>query len=150
MPKKYSLPSFLSVQVPQEVYERWLRHKAQAHVKRDRRRGNKTAIGEAYRVAIHAAVIESYGCDAYTGEKLDWSLLSQYDNDASQEQGRHYKHDFALLPTLDHVGNGTGAADFKICGWRTNDAKHDLEMPEFLAVCQAVLEHHGYVVAKRG
>ena len=150
MTKKYSLPLFLSDQVPQEVYERWLRRKAQAHVKRDRGRGNQTAIGEAYRVAIHAAVIESDGFDAYTGEKLDWSLLSQYDNDASQEQGRRYKHGFALLPTLDHVGDGTGMADFKICGWRTNDAKHDLEMPEFIALCQAVLEHHGFVVTKGG
>ena len=26
----------------------------------------------------------------------------------------------------DHVGDGLGAADFKICAWRTNDAKHDL------------------------
>jgi hypothetical protein len=150
MPKKYALPSFLSGQVSQEIYERWLRHKAQAHVKRDRRRGNQTAIGETYRVAIHAAVVESDGRDAYTGEKLDWSLISHYDNNASQEEGRHYKARFALLPTLDHVGDGTGAADFKICSWRTNDAKHDLEMPAFLAVCQVVLEHHGYVVTKRG
>ena len=150
MPKKYSLPSFLSDPVTQEVYERWLGRKAQAHVRRDRRRGNKTATGEAYRVAIHAAVEKSNGFDAYTGEKLEWSLLSKYNNNASQKQRRHYKRCFALLPTLDHVGDGTGVADFKICGWRTNDSKHDLEMPEFLAVCQAVLEHHGYVVAKRG
>lgn len=64
MPKKYSLPPFLFGLVPHETYERWLRRKAQAHVKRDRRRGNQTAIGEAYRVAIHAAVIQSDGCDA--------------------------------------------------------------------------------------
>ena len=150
MPKKYQIPSFLSGQVTHEIYERWLRRKAQAHVKRDRRRGNETAIGETYRVAIHAAVVESGGLDAYTGEKLDWSLISQYDNDESQEHGRHYKRGFALLPTVDHVGDGMGQADFRICGWRTNDAKSDLEMPEFLAVCQAVLEHHGYIVANSG
>lgn len=85
MQKKYPLPYFLSGHVSQEVYERWLRRKAQTHVKRDRRRGNQTAIGEAYRIAIHAAVIESDGYDSYTGEKLDWSLLSQYDNHASHE-----------------------------------------------------------------
>ncbi len=150
MLKKYQLPSFLLGEVSQEVYERWLRRKAQAHVKRDRRRGNETAIGEAYRSAIHSAVVESGGRDAYTGEKLDWSLISQYNNDDSQENGRHYKRGFALLPTVDHVVDGTGPADFKICGWRTNDSKNDLEMPEFLALCQAVLEHHGYVVMKRG
>ena len=150
MPKRYPLPSFLIGQVTQEVYERWLRRKAQAHVRRDRRRGNETAIGEPYRAAIHLAVVESGGCDCYTGEQLNWTLISQYDNDKSQEHGRHYKHGFALLPTVDHVGDVTGPANFKICGWRTNDAKNDLEMPAFLAVCQAVLEHHGYVITKHG
>lgn len=146
MTKKYPLPSFLDDVVTQEVYERWLRRKAAAHVRRDRRRGNDTAIGESYRVAIHAAVHESAGIDAYTGEVLDWTLISQYDNDESKEQGRHYKKGFALLPTVDHVGDGKGVANFKICGWRTNDAKHDLDLAEFLAVCRTVLEHHGYVI----
>lgn len=150
MLKRYQLPSFLLGQVTQEVYERWLRRKAQAHVKRDRRRGNDIAIGEVYRIAIHTAILESNGRDAYTGEELDWSLISKYDNDESQKNGRHYKHGFALLPTVDHVGDGLGPADFKICSWRTNDAKNDLETSEFLALCQTVLEHHGYVVTKRG
>jgi hypothetical protein len=147
--KRYVVPECIQDQVPQFVYERWLRRKAQAHVRRDRKRGNSEAIGEAYRLAIHTAVCASNGCDAYTGERLDWSLLSQYDNDESQEKGRTYKHGFALLPTLDHVGDGTQAANFRICGWRTNDAKHDLDLETFLLVCQAVLEHHGYSVAKR-
>jgi hypothetical protein len=147
--KKYAVPTFLSGQVSQESYERWLRHKAQAHVKRDRKRGNKTAIGEVYRGAIHQAVIQSNGRDVYTREELDWSLLSKYDNDQSKEHGRRYKHKFALLPTVDHVGDGTGVADFKICGWRTNDAKHDLMLSEFLSVCKAVLRHHDYEVTKR-
>lgn len=148
MSRKYSLPSFLSGQVSQEVYERWLRRKANVHVKRDRQRGNNAAIGQAYRDSIHQAVIQSGGRDTYTGEELDWSLLSQYDNDQSKGHGRRYKHQFALLPTVDHVGDGSGEADFQICGWRTNDAKHDLSMAEFLAVCQAVLEYHDYVVSK--
>jgi len=146
--KKYAVPTFLSGQVSQESYERWLHHKAKAHVKRDRKRGNKAAIGEVYRGAIHQAVILSNGRDVYTGEELDWSLLSKYDNDQSKEHGRRYKHQFALLPTVDHVGDGTGEADFQICSWRTNDAKHDLSMTEFLEVCQAVLEYHGYVISK--
>jgi hypothetical protein len=150
MSRKYSLPPFLSGQVSQEVYERWLRRKAQAHVKRDKQRGNTVAIGETYRDAIHKAVIESNGLDAYTGEMLDWSLLSQYDNDQSKEHGQNYKYRFAMLPTVDHVGDGKGRADFRICGWRTNDAKLDLSMTEFLEVCQAVLEHHDYVVSKPG
>jgi hypothetical protein len=148
MPIKYQLPTFLSGQVEQEVYDRWLYRKAQAHVKRDRLRGNKNAIGEEYRNAIHSAVLESEGKDSYTGENLDWSLISQYKNDESLEQRRVYKYKFAMLPTIDHVGDGTGPANFKICSWRTNDAKNDLEMAAFLTLCQKVLENHGYSVTK--
>ncbi len=39
-----------------------------------------------------------------------------------------------------------GAANFKICGWRTNGSKNDLELSEFLSMCEAVLKHHGYVI----
>lgn len=144
--KKYALPTFLVGEVDQAAYQRWLERKAQAHVRRDRKRGNVTAIGDTYRVAIHAAVVASNGQDAYTGEALDWSLLSRYDNVESAEGGRSYKHGFARLPTVDHVGDGLGSADFKICGWRVNDAKHDLDMPAFLGVCRTVLEHHGFIV----
>lgn len=147
VPSKYALPIFLLGIVEPMDYRRWLVHKAQAHVKRDRKRGNATAIGEAYRIAIHAAVGASGGCDAYTGEPLDWTLLSRYDNTDSAEGGRSYKHGFARLPTIDHVSDGLGPADFKICGWRVNDAKHDLDIPSFLGVCRAVLEHHGFTVA---
>ncbi len=150
MPKKYVLPSFLSDVVSQDTYERWLRRKAQAHVKRDRRRGNVSASGISYREAIHWAVVESAGRDAYTGEFLDWKLISQYDNDESKENGRHYKKTFALLPTVDHLGDGTGPANFKICGWRTNDAKNDLDHSEFVAVCELVLRHNGYVINRAG
>jgi hypothetical protein len=47
----------------------------------------------------------------------------------------------ALLPTVDHVGDGLGAADFKICGWRTNDSKTDMTHQEFVAFCRRVVTH---------
>lgn len=40
MSKKYALPAFLVGTVDQAAYQRWLEHKAQAHVRRDRKRGN--------------------------------------------------------------------------------------------------------------
>jgi hypothetical protein len=150
MSRKYELPYFLADLVTHETYERWLRRKAQQHVRRDRQRGNKTAIGELYRNAIHDAVKESGGLDAYTGEKLEWTLISKCNNDESKEKGRRYKHEFSMLPTVDHVSDGTGLADFKICGWRTNDAKNDLDLHEFVSVCRAVVEHQGFIVRKRG
>ena len=56
-------------------------------------------------------------------------------------QGRAYKKTFALLPTVDHVGDGTGSPNFQICGWRTNDSKSDLDLAEFLALCRRLLKH---------
>jgi hypothetical protein len=141
MSGKYPLPGFLSGVVSQEIYSRWLSRKAAAHIKRDKKRGNTTAVNEAYKMAIHQAVVESDGRDEYTGEELAWSLISRYDNAESKEKRRDYKASFALLPTADHVGDGLGAADFKICGWRTNDAKHDLSHDEFIALCRRVVAH---------
>ena len=138
--RKYQLTDKLKHGIAQNRYERWLQRKAAAHVKRDRKRGNSSATIEEYKVAIHRAVVTSEGRDYYTGEELDWSLVSTYDNDKSKADKRHYKAQFALLPTVDHVGDGLGPADFVICAWRTNDAKNDLCRDEFLALCRRVVE----------
>ena len=137
--RKYQLTDELLALVGQEIYERWLHRKAMAHVKRDRGRGNTTATNESYKIAIHKAVCHSGGKDAYTNEELDWSLLSKYDNEQSKKHGRTYKKKFALLPSVDHVGDGTREADFKICAWRTNDAKNDLSLSEFIELCSRVV-----------
>jgi hypothetical protein len=50
--------------------------------------------------------------------------------------------------TVDHVTAGDTESSFKICGWRTNDAKNDLSHAEFLEVCKAVLAHDGYTATK--
>lgn len=47
------------------------------------------------------------------------------------------------MPTVDHVVRASGGWDFVICGWRTNDAKNDLSLAEFLAVCRLVIARHG-------
>ena len=136
----FELPPFIEDKgITREVYVRWLQRKAMAHVKRDRKRGNESASVSEYKRAIHKAVCASQGKDDYTNEELDWSLISKYDNDESKQGRRSYKARFALLPTVDHVGDGTGRADFKICAWRTNDAKGDLALDEFVALCARVL-----------
>jgi hypothetical protein len=137
--KRYQRPSFLDDVITQDVYERWLQRKAQAHVKRDRRRGNETCSVSSYKQAIHNAVVSSNGIDAYTLEPLEWNLVSTNDNVESNKHGRNYKARFALLPTVDHVGDGTGQAYFVICAWRTNDAKNDLSYEEFISLCKKVV-----------
>jgi hypothetical protein len=73
--RKYGLPAYLRRGVDQKVYERWLHRKAVVHVRRDRKRGNRTATNESYKVAIHKAVVESDGTDPYKGERLNWKVV---------------------------------------------------------------------------
>ncbi len=141
-PKKYQLPDFLvSSTVTQDSFEKWLRGRTTAHLNRDRKRGNISATGEAYRMAIYRAVVHCGGTDHYTGEALDWSLIGKYSNAESKAKKRAYKATLALLPSIDHVGDGLGEADFKLCAWRTNDAKHDLTHEEFVSLCRRVVAH---------
>jgi hypothetical protein len=141
MPEKYPLPPFLAGVISQKAYGRWLSRKAITHVKRDKKRGNMTALNEAYKKAIHLATVDSEGLDEYTGEALHWHLVSKYNNDESKKGRRKYKSTFSLLPTVDHVDDGLGEANFKICGWRTNDSKGDLSHTELIEFCHCVLGH---------
>jgi hypothetical protein len=137
----YGLPAFLNGVCTPQVYRRWLARKAKAHVKRDRERGNLTATVAEYKQAIHRAVERGEDRDAYTGRLLRWDLISRYSNSESKLRRRTYKKEFGDLPTVDHVADGLGPADFVICSWRVNDAKNDLDLAEFLELCRAVLAH---------
>jgi hypothetical protein len=79
----YSVPNAIKAHCDQIRYSRWLQRKAAAHVKRDRRRNRSCAIAQ-YKAEIHAAICESQGRDFYTGEQLDWSLISKWDNDSAK------------------------------------------------------------------
>jgi hypothetical protein len=140
--KKYPFPEFLIGQCEQTAYIRWLSRKALAHVKRDRHRGHTAATREAYMLAIHKAVVASGGLDDYTGEELAWNKISTYDNAKSKEGRRQYKKPFWDLPTVDHWGDDLTANAFRICSWRTNDCKNDLDDEELIAFCRIVLSHH--------
>jgi hypothetical protein len=138
---RYPVPVGLGIE--HDKYIRWLRHRARAHLIRDRKRFPKLHLtGEKYRIDIHEAVCDHGTHDFYTGEALDWSLASAYDNDESKVGKTAYKRDFALLPTVDHVFETDGTWRFVICAWRTNDAKNDMSHTEFVALCQRVVAHH--------
>lgn len=143
----FHIPSFLEDLVTREHYVRWLQRKAQAHIRRDRARGNTIGSVAEYKRAIHQAVCASDGRDAYTGEPLEWSLLSKYNNDESKFGKRVYKATFARLPTVDHVGDGTGTAEFRICGWAVNDAKGDLSLSDFVSLCKRIVDAHPALAA---
>ncbi len=146
MARKHSLPPFLDGVVSGDVYEKWLQRKTMAHVKRDRARG-RPAVRTLYKEAIHAAVLLSGGRDTYTGEELNWHLISTYRNEESKA-GRHgYKAGFALLPTVDHIDSGATESSFRICSWRTNDSKNDLTVEQFIQLCKTVVVFAGYSIS---
>jgi hypothetical protein len=143
---RHAIPLFLVGRVNPLVYERWLARKAAAHLKRDRKRGYEEITAAQYRDDIHKAVLGSEGRDFYTGEELDWTLLSKYNNEESSA-GRHgYKAGFALIPTIDHIESARVNSGFRICGWRTNDAKHDLSHQAFIELCVLVVKKAGFTI----
>ncbi len=136
--RKYELPDIPALGVNQASYEKWLHRRAIAHVRRDRKRGNPNATNESYKRAIHSAVILSQGRDDYTGELLEWSLISTWNNVEARNRRTPYKAEFARLPTVDHAGDASEPR-FKICGWQTNDAKNDMTYDQFVDLCRRVI-----------
>jgi hypothetical protein len=109
-------------------------------VKRDRKRDRVCGVAQ-YKAEIHTAVCESEGRDFYTGELLDWSLISSYDNKAAKSGRAKYKKTLALLPTVDHTLDEHGRPKFVICSWYVNDVKSDLTIEEFYRLCKRVLKY---------
>lgn len=139
---KYPVPDCIAAKCAQEQYSRWLHRKAIAHVRRDRRRRDTKGLTVArYKAEIHAAVADHGDRDHYTGEALDWSLISKYRNDHAKRGRREYKKQFALLPTVDHALDENGKQRFVICSWYVNDSKSDLTLDEFYQLCERVLRH---------
>jgi len=139
---QYAIPDALRDACTQPAYKRWLHRKAAAHVKRDKIRWNMELSVADYKKAIHDAVHKAKMHDSYTGDLLDWSLISKYDNESSREGGSTYKKKFAMLPTVDHAGDVPGDMNFRICSWRTNDSKSDLTLEEFVELCHKVIKHN--------
>jgi hypothetical protein len=140
--RKYECPKLLNIEP--SFYERWLSRKAIAHVKRDRKRWPNigTINRKTYMEAIHAAVIKSNGKDAYTGEHLRWELLSTWSDEMAKGNGSKHKSNFAFLPTVDHVRpSSESPVEFKICAWRTNDAKSDMTYKDLIGFCRKVIRH---------
>ncbi len=153
--RKYQHPKFLSdshithkdKELIQADYEKWLQRRAQSHAKQDKKilqdqeKNTKTVVVKEYKAKIHQAVCKCQGKDAYTGEVLDWYLLSKWNNEDAKKFKRNYKKKFALLPTVDHVDE-LGVANFKICAWRTNDAKNDLSLNELIDFCKKIIKNN--------
>jgi hypothetical protein len=107
---------------------------------RKRQADGSVAISK-YKEAIHGAVCAGGDRDFYTGESLDWSLISKYRNENAREGKKKYKKLFANLPSVDHTLDEQGNLKFVICSWSVNDSKSDMTLPEFYTLCENVLRH---------
>ena len=136
---QYPVPECIKSQCDQAKYSRWLQRKAAAHARRDRKRDTACTIAR-YKSEIHAAVCSSGNLDYYTGEPLNWSLVSMYDNQSSKTGRTRYKKTFALLPTIDHTVDEQGRPKFVICSWYVNDVKSDLSIDELYRLCERILK----------
>ena len=146
--KLYELPECLKGKCDEAAYVRWLRRKAAAHVKRDRKRfGRKSCTGAAYCMMIHEAVKNGGDRDYYTGLPLDWTLISVYDNDDAKEGQAECLKTFGDLPTIAHATVPEGSICFVICSWRVNDCRSHLSEQEFWTLCEQVLSHRGKMTA---
>ena len=135
MNQKYEAPKFIKNKETRARYEKWLSRRASSHAKRD---GVATQM---YKGRIHKAVERSNGVDAYTGERLDWDLISKYDNEEARKGGVGHWRRFKLLPSVDHVQKISRPGQFRICGLRTNDAKGYMSIAELRAFCKKVLRY---------
>ncbi len=148
MINKFDLPDFLkNLNGGQKRYQKWLNRKSVSQYKRDKRfykKHNKDFEWEQkdYKEKIHEAVIKSKGKDFYTGEYLDWDLISTYNNEDSKNI-LNYKRKFHKLPTLEHIDrdNLSEKLEFVICSWAVNDAKNDLSKESFISLCKKVIKH---------
>ncbi len=144
---RYPLPGFLKGRCTPAVYSKWLDNKADTLLKRDKKRRKPYAAGATdslYKQLIHKAVLENGQFDPFTGDKLAWELISQWDTSNDQPEG--YKKKFALMPTVDHMD--PDILEFEICSWQTNDCKNDLNPMEFVALCKRIANYRrtaGYI-----
>jgi len=141
MPLKYERPSFLIGKISQATYNHWVRSKSKTHFGRDKKRGNTAISNEKYKMAIHLAVSQS---SATINTRVKHSIGLWSGNTTTKKlkrEAENIKLPLLFLPTIDHCDDGLGSANFKLCSYRTNDAKHDSSYSDFVDLCRRVIAH---------
>jgi len=138
--ERYNLPAFLKRKgINEETYEKWLTRKARSLFLRDKRYFEKKGKElkwkfKDYKDAIHDAVCKSEGKCFYTEEELAWEQILKFDGSKKIDN----------LPTVDHLhGRKTDKIDknldFVITSWKVNDMKNDLNLKDFIELCEKIV-----------
>jgi hypothetical protein len=143
---KYPLPDFLKGRIPESVYDKWLNAKANTLRHRDIRIKRPYAILTTkgmYKEKIHKAVVDAGQYDPYTGEPLQWELVSTWDSNEAKKGGDEYKDKFLLMPSVDHCDPKSDTLEFEIVSWLVNDCKSGLTPSQFVDLCKKIAARRG-------
>jgi hypothetical protein len=140
--RKWSIPECLKPTLSDEdAFRKWLDRKAASVRKRDMKRNLPVHSLSAMKEAIVDAIERSEGRDFYTGEALDWHLISTWVGAEEGTSASVYRRRFWNLPSIDHDFTDPAKTAFHLCSWRMNDSKNDQTIEEFLALADAVRRH---------
>jgi hypothetical protein len=144
MIRKWTIPDCLKPKVSDEdAFRTWLHRKAMSVRKRDRKRNVPVLSLSVMKQAIVSAIERSNGRDFYTGETLDWHLISKWVGSEEGTSANDYRRKFWMLPSVDHDFTDPAKPAFHICSWRMNDSKNDQSIVEFLQLAARVQTHKG-------
>jgi hypothetical protein len=143
-PVLYTLPPFLKGICMPEKFRKWLGAKAEGLFQRDQRLGRSCAAHgskASYKKAVYDAVMANGVADPYTGDSLNWAIISTWDPVGKNYDPGTFKEKYSLLPTVDHTNPDNNTLEFEICSWIVNSCKNDMNRDEFLAFCKKVVAY---------
>ncbi len=141
---QYPLPPFLKGVVSQRGYCMWLMNKGENLRRRDiklNRPYSKVNSETVYNQKVHQAVLDGGEFDPFTGEKLNWGLVSKERNMETESYTNDYLNTYALYPVVDHTN--PEEFEFEICSLISNECKSSLTPDEFVDFCQRVVDFRG-------
>ena len=140
---RFPLPAVLEGLLPPAAYNNWVRVKAWALFKRDRKRKLPVALKSSvdlYKETVNGAVAAGGPLDPYTGDALKWGLIGTWDPEKAKIDC-DYARQFYLMPTIDHVDPYGDALAFEICSWEINCCKSFLNPREFIDLCTRITDY---------
>jgi hypothetical protein len=136
----YPLPPFLQGVVSLKDYREWLDMKGHNLRLRDlklKRPYAKVNPILAYKQKIHQAVLDGGQFDPYTGEKINWGLISR---EKTLNNVNFIDSGYAMHPAVDHIN--PEEFGFEICTWISNESKTCMTSDQFVDFCRKVTRFH--------
>ena len=137
----YPLPPFLMGAVSLKDYRKWLDMKGQnlrirdLKLKRPYAKPNSVMM---YKQKINQAVLDGGQFDPYTGEKINWGLISR---EKTLKKANFIDSGYAMHPAVDHTD--PEIFEFEICSWISNESKNCMTPDQFVDFCRKVIRFRG-------